>query len=71
MEFKNINDCWNAIRNAKTIDEVEKLFEEFPRWSGDWEVRIEDGSYVVYNYFFDKYLETEDCDAETLDIEVD
>ena len=36
MEYKHINDCWEAIRNAKTIEEVNDLFEKFPRWSGDW-----------------------------------
>lgn len=42
MEYKHINDCWAAIRKAKTIEEVENLFEQFPRWSGDWDVVVED-----------------------------
>ena len=50
MEYNHINDCWFEIRKAKTIEEVKDLFEKFPRWSGDWDVMIEDGQYVVYNY---------------------
>jgi hypothetical protein len=26
MEYKHINDCWAAIREAKTIEEVKNLF---------------------------------------------
>ena len=48
MEYKHINDCWADIRKAKTIEEVKDLFEKFPRWSGDWDVMVEDGQYVVY-----------------------
>lgn len=76
MEYKHISSCWEAIRQAKTISEVEKLFEEFPRWSGDWYVQIEKNSfyedtYVVYNHYFDENTETDDTDCETLDIEVE
>lgn len=71
MEYNHINDCWAAIREAKTIEEVENLFEQFPRWSGDWEVIIEDGHYVVYNNYFDPQYDSFDTDCETLDIEVE
>lgn len=71
MEYKHINDCWAAIREAKTIEEVENLFEQFPRWSGDWEVIIEDGQYVVYNTYFDEQCDSFDTDFELLDIEVE
>ena len=43
MEYKHIRDCWAEIRKAKTIEEVKDLFEKFPRWSGDWDVMVEDG----------------------------
>lgn len=71
MEYNHINDCWSEIRKAKTIEEVEDLFEKFPRWSGDWEVIIEDGHYVVVNTYFDPQYDSFDTDYETLDIEVD
>lgn len=68
MEYKHINDCWEAIRSAKTIEEVNDLFEEFPRWSGDWSVTEQDG---VYNTWFDEQCGDFYTDRETLDIEVE
>ena len=71
MEYNHIQDCWSEIRKAKTIEEVKDLFEKFPRWSGDWDVMIEDGQYVVYNTWFDERFGDFDTDRETLDIEVE
>ena len=71
MEYKHINDCWSEIRKAKTIEEVKDLFEKFPRWSGDWDVMVEDGQYVVYNTWFDERFGDFDTDREVLDIEVE
>ena len=71
MEYQHINDCWLEIRKAKTIEEVKDLFENFPRWSGDWDVMVEDGQYVVYNTWFDEQCEDYNTDCETLDIEVE
>lgn len=70
MEYKHINDCWAEIRKAKTIEEVKDLFRNFPRWSGDWDIMVEDGHYVVYNTWFDEQCDDFDTDCETLDIEV-
>lgn len=69
MEYKHINDCWADIRKAKTIEEIKDLFEKFPRWSGDWDIMVEDGHYVVYNTWFDEQCDDFDTDCETLDIE--
>ena len=71
MEYKHIQDCWSEIRKAKTIEEVKDLFEKFPRWSGDWDVMVEDGQYVVYNTWFDERFGDFDTDREALDIEVE
>jgi hypothetical protein len=71
MEYNHIKDCWAAIREAKTIEEVKNLFEQFPRWSGDWNIEIEDNQYVVYNTYFDEQCDSFDTDYETLDIEVE
>ena len=71
MEYNHIQDCWSEIRKAKTIEEVKDLFEKFPRWSGDWDIMIEDGQYVVYNTWFDERFGDFDTDRETLDIEVE
>ena len=69
--YFHIQDCWAEIRKAKTIEEVKDLFEKFPRWSGDWDVMVEDGQYVVYNTWFDEQCDDYDTDCETLDIEVE
>ena len=71
MEYNHVNDCWAEIRKAKTIEEVKDLFEKFPRWSGDWDIMVEDGQYVVYNTWFDERFGDFDTDRETLDIEVE
>ena len=71
MEYNHIQDCWSEIRKAKTIEEVKDLFEKFPRWSGDWDIMVEDGQYVVYNTWFDERFGDFDTDRETLDIEVE
>lgn len=71
MEYNHIQDCWSEIRKAKTIEEVKDLFEKFPRWSGDWDIMVEDGQYVVYNTWFDERFGDFDTDREALDIEVE
>ena len=71
MEYNHINDCWAEIRKAKTIEEIKDLFEKFPRWSGDWDIMVEDGQYVVYNTWFDERFGDFDTDREALDIEVE
>ena len=71
MEYSHIQECWSEIRKAKTIEEVKDLFEKFPRWSGDWDIMVEDGQYVVYNTWFDERFGDFDTDRETLDIEVE
>ena len=69
MEYKHINDCWEAIRNAKTIEEVNDLFEEFPRWSGDWSVTEQDGVVTVRNSYWDEQCESWEEDKEDIDVE--
>lgn len=71
MEIKHIKDCWTLIRHEKTIEGVKKVLEELPRWSGDWEVIIEDGQYVVVNSYYDAQCDNWETDYETLDIEVE
>lgn len=71
-KYNHIKDCWNAIREAKTLDEIRTLFKEFPRWSGDWDIVLNpfnkpEGYYVV-NYYYDDVTEYEE-DFEYLDIE--
>ena len=71
MEIKHINDCWTLIRHEKTNEGVKNVLEELPRWSGDWDVVIEDGQYVVYNTYFDPQYDSFDTEFDILDIEVE
>lgn len=67
-KYNHINDCWEVIRNAKTKTEVENLFEEFPRWSGNWDlVKQDDGNYIVYNTY--EEYGCEQTDRETIYLE--
>ena len=65
--YRHISDCWQALREATSIEEVEKLFGDFPRWSGDWEWFYDNGSFCVRNDWFDKDTGTEDYDIEELE----
>ena len=65
--FRHISDCWQALREAKSIEEVEELFDWFPRWSGDWSWFYDNGSFCVRNDWYDKDTEMEDFDIEELE----
>lgn len=67
-KYEHIKDCWAAVREATSLEEVERLFKEFPRWSGDWEIDIEDGKYMVSNYYYEEQYDNWNTDYEYLDI---
>lgn len=69
MTYTHIRDCWNQIEQAKTVAAIEDLFEQFPRWSGDWELEINgaDDTVIVVNRWYDENLESEDEAAEEYD----
>ena len=71
MEIKHIKDCWTLIRHEKTIEGVKKVLEELPRWSGDWEIQVEDNQYLVINSYYDAQCDNWETDYEYLDIEVE
>ena len=48
-KYTNAKDCWEAVKQAKTIEEVEDLINTFPGFGGYWEVRLEDGVYTLYH----------------------
>ena len=56
--YNHIEDCWYDINHAKSKEEIEKLFDNFPRWSGDWEIHVEgedegEPYYVVTNTYWE------------------
>jgi hypothetical protein len=71
MKYEHIKDCWQAVRDCKTYEELITTLENFPRWSGDWEIIPEAGYYTVVNTYFDEQCETYDSDSEALDIPVE
>ena len=70
-EYKHINDCWNAAREAKTIEELEEIIDEFPRWSGSWYIDTDKGTVTLRNTYWDNNAQEEYEDEEDLDIPVD
>ena len=65
--YNNISDCWQALREAQTKEEVEELFRWFPRWSGDWECYWENKHLTVQNTY--QEFGADQIDREDLDIE--
>jgi hypothetical protein len=68
MEYKHINDCWEAVRECKTVTGLKKIFRTFPQWSGDWEVLKEKGTITVYNFYYDESLEDNFDEKEDVDV---
>lgn len=69
--FNHINDCWAAISECKTKDEVNDLIQTFPRCMGEWWIDVEDKSYVVTNRYYDGQLDDWYEDSEDLGIDVE
>ena len=69
--FNHVNDCWEAISECKTVNEVNDLIQTFPRGLGEWWIDTEDGHYVVVNRYFDGQLDDWYEDSQDLEIEVE
>ena len=53
--FDNINDCWEYLREAKSIDDLNERVEEMPKWSGSWLVEFVQ-TQEKGQYSYDEYL---------------
>lgn len=53
--FDNINDCWEYLREAKSIDDLNERIEEMPKWSGSWLVEFVQ-TQEKGQYSYDEYL---------------
>lgn len=73
--FKHINDCWNAIEDCETIEEVRQVLGDLPRKFGEWWIDTvsEDGipCYEVTNQYWDDQYEEFCTDTRTLEVPVD
>lgn len=73
-KFEHINDCEEALRACKNIDEVHDLLDNFPRKFGDWwvdTIPVKDGKsyYEVTNEWWD--YETEELRVATYELEIE
>lgn len=56
MEYKHINDCWKALETLSRLEDLEDTLDNFPRWSGDWDYKVDADNAVVTvtNSYYDK-----------------
>ncbi len=75
LKFEHINDCVDALKACKNIDEVNDLLDNFPRKFGDWWVDTigegEDAYYEVTNEWWDSMNEELCSNTYELEIEVE
>lgn len=74
--FSHINDCWNYLREAKSIDDLKQRIEQLPIWSGSWSVEEDNEivgnedddqvSVLVVNSYYDEQCEDWDVEQETM-----
>jgi hypothetical protein len=55
MEFKHINDCWSALEDCKSIEELVKTMGEFPNKFGTWAISgMDSDGLEITNYYYDE-----------------
>lgn len=68
--FNNINDCWDYLREAKSIDDLNERLEEMPKWSGSWLVEFvqtqEQGQYSYDEYLIINCVDDMNEDKENI-----
>ncbi len=68
--FDNINDCWEYLREAKSIDDLNERIEEMPKWSGSWLVEFvqtqEQGQYSYDEYLIINCVDDMNEDKENI-----
>lgn len=56
-KFNHIDDCWDAITECETIQEVQKVLGEIPNKFGSWWIAVAENSdgdcYEVTNSYWD------------------
>ena len=67
VHYGHISDCWRALEACHYIEEVESLFEDFPRWSGSWSWFDDNGSFCVRNDYHDSGTGTDDYEIRELE----
>lgn len=53
--YKHIKDCWNALAQCKSIEELVKMMGEFPNKFGTWAISYMDNDGIgITNYCYDE-----------------
>lgn len=74
--FIHINDCWNYLREAKSIDDLKQRIKQLPIWSGNWSIEEDNDivgnedeqqlSVLIVNSYYDEQCEDWDVEQETM-----
>jgi len=68
--FDNIEACWDYLREAKSIDDLNERIEEMPKWSGSWLAEFvqtqEQGQYSYDEYLIINCVDDMNEDKENI-----
>lgn len=53
--FNHIDECWEYLKKAKSIEDLNERIEEMPKWSGSWLVEFVQ-TQEKGQYSYDEYL---------------
>lgn len=67
--YNHINDCWAAIHECETLDEVIKTIAQFPNGFGKWYVEKVNDNVRVINEYYDGQLDDWYSDEEDTGID--
>lgn len=68
--FNHIDECWDYLRKAKSIEDLNERIEEMPKWSGSWLVEFvqtqEQGQYSYDEYLIINCVDDMNEDKENI-----
>ena len=68
--FNHIDECWDYLTEAKSIDDLNARIEEMPKWSGSWLVEFvqtqEQGQYSYDEYVIINCVDDMNEDKESI-----
>lgn len=67
--YNHINDCWVAIHECETLDDVIETIAQFPNGFGKWDVEKVNGRVRVINEYYDGQLDDWYSDEEDIGID--
>ena len=68
--FNHIDECWDYLKKAKSIEDLNERIEEMPKWSGSWLVEFvqtqEQGQYSYDEYLIINCVDDMNEDKENI-----